>query len=310
MAEFTAVTVLLLLAAEGCKDGKGTHLAAKTSKCKNYLDNSNWDKAIKTCQDLKTDDGYHKAAQAHMGRSGVDLFSLALELSEDSADATKLIYDKIPDTADKRSDYSKALALIMESVEKRTDVMYLEAVLVSGMLVFGELKKLLGLKLSQDTFTTCAGATGSEDVTKCSFAPMADNTNLNFGGLGADFYSTTCGDSDSTTDTSSGDPPGVTRNVKVDGCTIQTDSMLHYNKIASEEYAKIGAKKVVDAVKALNFHSKMDTGGNFHRDIGPLGNVYFCQDTGHMSLQPEKPVAGDGKLNDCEMLSYFENPNF
>ena len=309
-AIFLAVVAAAILLAGGCKDKADTNPTSKTSKCNNHLNDSEWNDAIEACSELKTDSGYHKAAQAYMGRSGVGILPLALDMANSSTSATKLIFDKIPDTAGKKSDYLTALRLIMESVEKQTDIMYLESILLTGMLIFGELKNILNVKLVEDAFTTCVGPAGSDLFADCSFDASADASKLTFTGLGSDFYDAICGASDSTTDTSSGDPPGIARDVTIYGCDIQTNSVLHYNKTASAEYSKVGAKKVVTSAGALNFYAKMDTGGNFHGKVDSLADVYLCKDTNHTTLKPEKPVANDGRLNDCETLNYFKKPGF
>ena len=302
-----AVTIVLLFLVHNCKDLKGTHFAAKLSKCNHHLNDSEWDDAIEACSELETDDGYHKTAQAYMGRSGVSLFSLAIQLSEAPTDATKLIFEKIPNTEEKRSDYATALRLIMESFKLQTNTMYLESLLISSMLIMKEVKDMFDLQLNEGAFRTCAGILGSNDISSCSFAPVIESGKLNFSGLGTKLYENICGISDSTTDTTTEDPSGITRNVTIHGCTVKTDSVLAYNKIAAEEYEKVSIEKIVDAVKKLHFYSKMDTGNNFSGSINSYGSIYLCKDTGHMKLIPEKPVAGDRKLNDCEMLSYFKN---
>ncbi|MBT6611153.1 MAG: hypothetical protein HOB38_03525, partial [Deltaproteobacteria bacterium] len=251
-------------------------------------------------------------------------------LSDSSNTPTTLIFEKIPDTAAKVSDFKTALNKIMGEIEVKTQSMYLEAVLLSSLLIFKELKTLLGLTLVNGEIGTCAGDPANID--NCSFAPTltevynttyAKNVpgNVVFSGLGATFYQGICGDltsdvsvADSTQDTTTvvelsleDDPEygtvnvDVTYDVTVDSAQIGAGSPLYYNKIASEAYAVSGT---VD-LSSLNFYGRMDTGTNFSKIISPLPAIAFCND-GAIAL----PEASDDTLNDCEILSFLENPGF
>ncbi|NQU63161.1 MAG: hypothetical protein HQ517_02595, partial [SAR324 cluster bacterium] len=316
----------------GCKDPVATHVAGKLETCKILLDEQNWADAIEACKDLESDEGKHLAAIAYMGRSGLTMISMMTALSDSSNTPTALIFEKIPDDT-KISDFKKALYKIMGEIEVKDQSMYLEAVLLSSLLIFKELKALLGLSLVNGTISTCAGEPAN--LENCSFAPRIVDISSDafqgtdvipgffaFGGLGSSFYQGIAGDlssdtvvTDTTTDTSSelnlvlvSDPVygtvtvDVTYDVTVDSAQISTNSALYYNKLASTAYAVSGT---VD-LSSLDFYSRMDTGANFSITVSPIPDpIAFCN-TG--AITP--PEASDDVLNDCEILSFLENPGF
>lgn len=325
--------VLLLVCGwlfSGCKDTGATHVAGLLESCKIKLDQRNWEDAIDICSELDDDEGKHLTAIAYMGRSGLTMAEILTELTGSSDSPTTLIFGKIPDTDQKVSDFKKALYLIMGEVQVKDQTLYLEGILLSSLLIFKELKTLLGLSLVDGNIGTCAGTPA--DINNCSFAPTITEVfnsgyginvpgNLVFGGLGSAFYQGIAGDITADTSVTSssrdatteivldltGDPEygtinvDVTYDVTVDHATIARGSALYYNKVASAAYAAIGTEDL----SSLDFYSKMDTGSNFTIIVSPLPSIKFCN-----AGAIEPPDATDDKLNDCEILSFLENPGF
>lgn len=314
----------------GCKDSDAPHIAGELETCKILLDEQKWTDAIGACEGLESDEGKHLTAIAYMGRSGLTMVTILTALSDSSNTPSTLIFENIPDTATKVSDFKRALYKIMGEIEEKDQSMYLEAILLSSLLIFKELKTLLSLTLVNGTLGTCAG--DPADIDNCSFAPAIVDVSsdtygrdvpgyLVFGGLGTSFYQAIAGDlssdtvvTDTTRDTSTKISitteatsdygvvsVDVTYDVTVDSAVINTGSPLYYNKIASAAYAVDGT---VD-LSSLNFYSKMDTGNNFTKEVSPLPVIAFCNAG---TITP--PVASDGILNDCEILSFLESPGF
>ena len=301
--------ILMLLLLLSCKDDGASHLASEIQSCKDLFNQKSWNDAIDACEDAGTNETLHYAAQAYMARSGVSLFAIMIELNDNSAEANKLMFDKIPDTADKRSDYNKALSIIMDDISVKTEDMYLESIILSGLLVFDQLKDLLLLEWdsTNEEFTTCA------DTSSCNFTPDATNDGtdniLLFSGLGSTFYTNICGDSSSDIYNNADLGEGFIRDGTVFTCTIQTDSLLDYNKIAVDAYYAGGTVEIKDAMLPFKFYENMDQGGNASEDVGtPINTVYFCDDT--VPLYTTEPTSDDLKLSDCEILSYLTNPGF
>lgn len=310
--------ILLLVIVSGsllsCKDESAVNDSGKLETCRLYLDRSEWNSAVAACKDLESDEGRHLSALAYMGRSGFTISSLMLDLSESSGSATNLLYEKIPDTDAKKNDFKKALYKIMGEITNKTPTMYFEAVLLSSLIVFKELKTLLGLQIVNGAIQTCAGASGSTDISNCSFAPTITTgpDTLHFSGLGSTFYKGVCGsiEADTTDDANVGtskdtttqftDGVTITYDVTVDSCTVSEKSVLYYNKISSTEYGKSGKLDL----SVLNFYTKMDMGGNFVVTPNTVP-ISFCND-GQIAV----PDASDDKLNDCEILEYLKNPGF
>jgi hypothetical protein len=197
----------------------------------------------------------------------------------------------------------------MDDIEFITEDMYLESLILSGLLVFDQLKDLLTLEWdsTNDLFTTCA------DSSSCSYAPDATNDGtddiLLFTGLGSTFYTNICGDSSSDAYNNVDLGEGFNRDGTVFKCTIQSDSLLDYNKIAVNEYYAGGSTEIKDAMLPFKFYENMDQGGNVSEDVGaPINTVYFCDDA--IPLYTPEPTSDDLKLSDCEILSYLTNPGF
>jgi len=314
------------LMVQGCKDTEATHVAGLLETCKLLLNERSWEDAIETCGELESDEGKHLTAIAYMGRSGLTLSNLLVELTDSSATPTSLIFGQIPDTDAKAADYKKALQLIMGEITTKSTTMYLEGILLSSLLIFKELKTLLGLSVADGQIQTCAG--DPADLNNCSFAPTVDDVVhptygdvpglLVFNGLGTSFYQGICGDIttdaasvDSSTDTTTTinisttvEVHGtvsvdVTYDVTIHGSPIGRASALYYNKVASEAYAVSGTEDL----SSLNFYGKMDTGTNFEIVVDPLPSISFCN-----SGAIEPPDASDDRLNDCEVLSFLKNP--
>ena len=311
--KLTVWSILILsvaiFAVIGCKDSSASHKAAESQSCLILFNDKEWDDAIKACTDAGGDENLHYAAQSYMSRAGISLFNLLIDISDSSSNASKIFYDKIPDTASKMSDYNKALNIIMNDINTRTSIMNLEATLLSGMLIFNELKSLLDLTWQNDHFETCAGSPGAENITNCGFAPYDNASVLTFGGLGTVFYDHVCGDSSVVTDTGT-HTDGVARNVTIHGCTIQTGSLMAYNATAVAAYENSGNSDIIDSIAPLKFKANMDQGANFNKSIGGLGNVFFCYNDVTNDPTPAKPVTDDAKLSDCEILGYLESPGF
>lgn len=314
----------------GCKDTKATHEAGILESCKLLLNDRDWKEAINVCGDLDSDEGKHLTAIAYMGRSGLLISSILVELTDSSNSPSTLIFNYIPDTTAKVSDFKAALRILMDDISVKDQSIYLEGILLSSLLIFKELKTLLGLSLVNGEIGTCAG--DPADISNCDFAPSITEVysstygydvpgTLSFGGLGSAFYQGVCSDltSDaavtvSKTDTATeialslvGDPDygtidvDVTYDVTIDSAPVQAGSALYYNKIASEAYAVSGTQDL----SSLNFYSRMDSGTNFSVDVSPLPTVTFCN-----SGAIEPPDASDDVLSDCEILSFLENPGF
>jgi len=314
----------ILWAFSGCKDTEATHVAGGLETCKVLLDERQWADAIDACNDLESDEGKHLTAIAYMGRSGLTMATILTELSDSSITPTSLLYDYIPDTAVKVSDFKSALNILMAEIGVKDQTIYMEGILISSLLIFRELKTLLSLTMVSGQIETCAG--DPADLNNCSFKPSIGVVpvdipdSLIFGGLGSAFYRGICADistdvflGQSNYDGTSSLPFNLTLDptygtvsgnlnydVTVDSAIIQAGSPLYYNKVASEAYALVGTEDL----SSLNFYTKMDTGNNFAITVSPFNPVTFC--TGVISL----PAASDAAVSDCEILSFLENPGF
>ncbi len=324
-AVYLFVLAGLCWAISGCKDTEATHVAGGLETCKVLLDERQWADAIDACDDLESDEGKHLTAIAYMGRSGLTMASILTELSDSSSSPTGLLFDYIPDTPTKVSDYKKALNLLMAEIGVKDQTIYMEGILVSSLLIFRELKTLLSLTKVSGQIQTCAG--DPADVNNCGFAPSIGVVpvdipdSLVFGGLGSAFYEGICADistdvflgqsSHDGTSTLpfniSGHPPypdgagSLTYDVTVDSAIIQAGSPLYYNKVASEAYALVGTEDL----SSLSFYGKMDTGNNFSITVSPFDPAAFCKAGGILP-----PAAADLAINDCEILNFLENPGF
>ena len=326
----------LVIFLPGCKDTTAVHQSGVLETCKGLIDDENWDEAVSTCEDVDNDEGWHLAAQAYMGRAGLSLFDVVNTMMSSSDDdgAATVIFAYLPETTSDTNDYKSALESLMGNdssgkpyIGDKSQTVYLEAVLVSSMLIFKELKTLLGLGLANGAFTTCSLDATADNT--CTFIPTIQTQvvstvevpeKLVFGGLGSSFYTAICGQAndasfdgtkqtDVTTDEEDpADPPNkitvtVTNNVTVNGCTIQEGSPLYYNRIANQGFTGVSE---ISGLEALDFYTMMDHGRNFAFEVveaygsTPAVELSFCNQ-GYIDL----PDATDDKLNDCEILAMF-----
>ncbi len=326
----------LVVFLSGCQDTTAVHQASELETCKGLIDEENWEDAISACEDVDSDEGWHLAAQAYMGRAGLSLFDVinSLTNASESEGASTVIFNYLPDTAADEADYQSALDSLLgtnssgnSNINEKTQTMYLEALLVSSMLIFKELKTLLGLSVVNGAFSTCSLDSSADNT--CTFIPsistqtVDDQTvpeKLVFGGLGSSFYTAICGQANDssydgtkettvTTDQTYQSPPydyievTITNDITVDSCTIQTGSPLYYNKVASQGFTDSGQ---ISGLDVLDFYSKMDQGENFSFEVVAAYDsvdaveLAFCNQ-GYIAL----PDASDDKINDCEILSMF-----
>ncbi|MCP4294982.1 MAG: hypothetical protein GY786_05200 [Proteobacteria bacterium] len=240
------------------------------------------------------DEGRHLTAQSYLGRGGITLFNLTRDMADPANDPSTLLFDYAPDTTSDTNDDKAALDIMMASTMKtKTQTMYLETLLVSSMLVFKELKTLLDLNLTNGTITTCADSIG--DILGCNkFAPGIVGLDISFPDLGTAFYDALCEHS-SDHILSGYTVSGIRFNlVIINSCTIQTNSVLYYNKMPNQYYTGDG----ISGLSVFDFYNNMDTGNNFI--INPV-NVSFCNDAPPGGV-PIPDVSPDLKLNDCEIL--------
>ena len=306
---------LTLLVLNGCKDTGTVNEAGNLESCKILIDDQEWSSAIEVCEKVETDEGYHLTAQAYMGRSGIALFTLLDTLSGDNIDASTVLFKHIPDTTSDTNDYRSALQNLLTNMKVKDQIVYLESLILSGLLVFKELKTLLGLSVAGGVWSTCAGSTDSTmDFRLCtSWGPrFPDTADVSagsisiFGGLGSDLYTNLCGANshDSTFDSTYPQPIGagtISSETTVDSCAIKVDSILDYNKTAYTNYT--GDLKT--NLEPLYYYEKFDTGQNFEVSSATGPTVSFCH-TNYIAL----PDASDDIINDCEMLNFLTNPGF
>lgn len=298
--------MLIILGVVGCKDGEKTHDAAKTETCKINLDEGKWDDAIDNCGDLDDDEGKHYTAQAYMGRGGLNLSSLISQIDLLTVNPGDAIYEFIPDTTAKKNDFRMAISIIMKDITTRTNLMNWEVMLMTSILILGELKDLVDLSLADGTFSTCA----STDISNCSFAPTINTTatppEVNYSGLGNSLYEGLCDDITpnsavaSTVGADQGTNVGTpTYNFTISKCTIQTTSLLYYNKVAYEAYDATTTKNY----SVLNFYDRMDIGGDYTVSVEGSSDVALCG-----IVDVATTAADDLKLNDCGMFNFLANP--
>ncbi len=309
---------MTLLGATACKETKATHPAGLLETCKALSDQKKWTDAIAACTKVTTDEGKHLAAQAYMGRAGLSLFGMLTALGG-AADPTSLILTSIPSTAAKAKDYRAALEILMENIATPTDTTNLEALLLSSMLVYKELSALFDLKVVNGVVTNC-GSGGT--LEGCPFAFSITTTTsyasgLTFTGLGTAFYEAICQDPASSTAiattaslthkvtnfiVSLSQPLDVNYTLTINGCTAQPKSNLAYNQAAGA--AIVGFTDLATSLAKLKIFSEMDKGLNFAQSASDLRDPIKLCNTGFV----EPPIAGDGILNDCEVLGYFNPP--
>lgn len=295
------------IGAVGCKDSEQKHDAAKLEICKINLDDGEWDDAIDNCADVDSSEGKHLTAQAYMGRAGLNLSSLISNIDKLTDDPGDALFSYIPDSTQEKEDYRMAVSIIMKEIDTRTNLMNWEVMLMTGILVLGELKDLVNLTLTDGNFSTCA----STNISNCSFSPKLDTAptpdKVNYNGLGTNFYKGLCDDitpnstvsstvgADNGTDTS-GDPH---YDFTIHKCTIQNTSLLYYNKIAYEAYDPTTDRNY----SVLNFYDRMDVGGDYTVDVNGSASVALCGKVSVATTGDE-----DLKLNDCGIFNFLANP--
>ena len=314
---------LISIGLTGCKDTKADHDAALLETCKLALDARTWDDAIAACKLVLTDEGYHLTAQAYMGRADASMFSILSGLSGSGGLAA--LVSGLP-TAAQIPDYLAALDYLLVKTEAPTQTVYLEGLFLSAMLILKETKTLLALDVVNGSITHCAS---SGDISNCSFNFTLDQTSFTtadllagvipvgiaFSGMGAAFYDGVCLDSSTSTHTTkvvaaasdlSNGLGGyydlnITEDMTVDGCTVASTSPLRYNKIASD-----GLTLTIDGIGSLKFYDLIDTGQNYTKTLSEgltgTADISVCN-----SDAIPVTAAGDGKINDCEMLYFMEN---
>lgn len=307
-----ALTVLGLL--WGCKDTEMTDSASLLEQCRIHLDEGEWSDAIDVCEEAGGDDGYHYAAQAYMGLAGLSLFELvkATSGSSDTGGAAGAIFSFVPETAEDKTNYQKALEFLMgPNIADKSQTVYLEGLLVSSILVFKELKDVFKITESAGTFSTCdIDVTDDLDPAKCGFDfdVSADTPNwLIFSGLGASFYENLCcnlGEASCTAvdSTYDGATAGYRYDVTVDSCTYGSDSVLQYNKNSFDNFVVTSAFEDSGGeslLKPLDFYTMFDSGDRFDVSGDDLCRVGYFPDV----------TSDDQIINDCEVLGAVFDPS-
>ncbi len=299
-----------LLLFVGCKDSEKTDSVSLLEECKILMDEMKWSEAADTCEDAGGDEGYHLAAQAYMKLANFSIFDLILNLSDssESSGAINAIFTSTPDTTTDKSYMNTALSYLMGSnITNKSQTVYLEGLLVSSLLVFGELKDVFGLDISGDSLVMC-DLDATSGPTQCGFTMdiSADATpTLIFTGLGNDFYDALCGDSSVTHDDTSIDTPlTINYDVTVDACDIQATSVLQYNKDAFDGFipsAGFQDSEGNNLLSPLDFYSMFNSNSSFDMsgDEVPLCKTPPTPDT----------TSDDTKINDCEVLGSLTDPS-
>ena len=293
----------------GCKDTEQTDSASKLERCKILMDQSNWSEAISVCSSVGGDEGKHLTAQAYMASGGLTMLDLLRSLTEstDESGSTSVIFNFVPDTAAKRTSFTNALSYLIgaNKIENATQDVYFESLLVSGILILGDLKGLLNITVSDSTFNTCDPVDGTGD-TACSFTLDATDDTLSFSGFGSSFYDSICGHSDSIHDSSdhTADAVSVAYDVTNDYCDIQEDSLLNYNKIAFDAYetpSTFQDDSGESILKALDFYTSFNSGNRFTVSGDELVLCHADTITIVSSI--------DNRLYDCEILGGLLDPS-
>ncbi len=302
----------------GCKDAELSDNASLLEQCRIHLDEGEWSDAVEVCTEAGGDDGYHYAAQAYMGQGGLSLFELVkfMSNSSDSSGAASAIFSFVPDNSDDKTSFRKALDFLMGTkIGEKSQTVYLEALLLSSILVFTELKDLFKITESGGTFSTCdVDVTDDADPAKCEFTVdvSADATpTLSFSGLGSTFYenlccnldSASCTQVDSTQDASTDVALNVIYDVTMDSCTIGSNSVLQYNKNAYDNFIVTEAFKSggTSVLTPLDFYSSFDSGDRYDAsgDTIPL-----CRPARFGDI-----TADNGEIYDCEIIGAVFDPS-
>ncbi len=306
-----AFSLVFSLSFFGCKDTGLTDSVSMLEECKIKLDEAEWDEAITACEAAGGDEGYHLAAQAYMGKSGLTLLDLieTLANTSSSSNSASAIFSYVPDTTSDKQNYNTALSYLMGSnITNKTDIVYLEALLVSSMLVLKELKTLFKLDIVDGTTDIC-DIDATSDPDKCGFTFDATTDALSFSGFGSSFYSSLCGDSSSDYDGTDHtvDTTTLTYDVTIDACAIKPSSVLQYNGDAYTGFTS-NSNAFQDAsgnsiFETLDFYTKFNSDLNFTKDIS--GDDFdLCYST-----QIPDTSGDDSKINDCEILGTLFDPS-
>ncbi len=300
----------------GCKDSEKTDTASLLEQCKIHLDNSEWSDAIDVCESAGGDEGYHLAAQAYMGQGGLSLFNLIRNLTSSSDDSNtgSTIFGFIPETATQKASFKTALSYLMGSnIASKSQTIYLEALLVSSILVLTELKSSFRLSIVDGEIQTCK-VDATEDADECGFTYNLNtdvSSDLTFGGLGVYLHnnlccaigSTTCSVYRSTYDGTPLASPVVGYDVTIDSCTIQDGSTLQYNKTAFENFIVTAAfedESGDSLLSPLDFYSLFDSGIRFDAS----DDIYLCKNPPFTDI-----TSDNGVVYDCEILGSVLDPS-
>lgn len=310
------VAALLVFSLAGCKDDAASTQEGYLEDCKVYSDELRWGKAIEACAKVDSDEGKHLLAQAYMGRAGINLFGFMASVGT-ADNPMNQILKIVPKKAADSRDYYTALSIIMSDIQIKDDTMYIEALVLSSMLVYKQLVDLFNLKVSGTGISTCADVS----LTRCSFEfsilkTEGYTTGLAFTGLGTTFYDNLCQIPTKTGSaaTSSNKVYSLTNylndyaldwdidyDMTIYSCDIKAKSPLAYNRIAGKKLA--GNQLLGDALTQLKIAEALDSGYNFSQSVSDLRDDIALCNSGYN----DPPVANDEILSDCEILGYLTN---
>lgn len=303
----TLLGIILLAFILGCKDTEKTDSVSELEACKIYLDEQDWASAIDSCESAGGDEGYHLAAQAYMGSAGVTIFDLIQNIINDSSNIVNTIFGFVPTTTANKAKLDTALEYLMGTrISQKTQLIYLESILVSSTLIFYELKSVFGLDVSGDSLVICdLDATSGPDACSFTFDVSPDVPPLlTFSGFGTAFHTNLCDSADTTHDGTQLASPTVDYDVTNDSCIMQTGSLLQYHKTAQASF--VPSANFQDAsgdsvFNVMNFYTLFDTGnvGNVSGDEVPLCKPSVITDV----------TADDGKIYDCEIFGAMTDPS-
>ncbi len=306
---FVILILMSILFTWGCQDSEQSDSASEMEQCKIHMDQQEWSDAISACESAGGDEGYHSAALAYMAASGLTIIDLAQSLLDSSSGSgtAGVIFDYIPTSTADKANFRTALSYLMGSeISTKTQNIYFEALLVSSMLVFGELKDLFKLSETNGEFNTCSlDATTDADECGFTFDLSADANTFAFGGLGASFYTNICGHHDSSYDgTVWAGPPSYTYEVNIDACSIQAGSVIQYNKDAYDNFVVTDTFKDSDGnsvLSSLDFYTLFDSGDRFNASGD---EIPLCKTTIITTI-----ATGDEMIYDCEIFGSLFDPS-
>ena len=299
----TALVFSLTLLLYGCKETPPSDEQSLLEQCRVYLDEGEWSDAVDACESAGGDEGYHKAAQAYMAKGGFSLYQLMLALVNDPTKVASIMFDFIPGTAANKSGFKTALTYLMgPKISTKSQEIYLESILVSSVLIFGELKDVFTLDITNDTFTMCSLDATSGSPSACGFTIGIDATpTLSFSGFGSSFYTNLCDNAEASHDGLFHAP--LNYDVTNDYCNVQVGSILQYHKAAHDAFVPSGrfVDGSGDILDILDFYTMFDSG--FTGDVS--GNS-LCH-PGYFAASDISP--DDGKIYDCEILGAMLDPS-